>query len=94
MDYSEDSKWLCDLAFLTDICGHLNDLNLKLQGKSQFITKLYSDISAFRMKLSLFYSQITNNNTSHFRNCDKIFKKYKINSNEWYLHTTAADIIL
>lgn len=86
VDYLEDSKWLCDLAFLTDICGHLNDLNLKLQGKSQFITKLYSDISAFRMKLPLFYSQITNNNTSHFRNCDKIFKKYKINSNEYGIY--------
>ena len=64
-----------DLAFLTDICGHLNDLNLKLQGKSQLITILHGDVSAFRIKLSLFHSQIINNNTCHFPNCDKIFKK-------------------
>jgi hypothetical protein len=22
----EDESWVCDLAFLTDICGHMNDL--------------------------------------------------------------------
>ena len=26
MDYLEDSKWICDPEFLTDIYGHLNYL--------------------------------------------------------------------
>jgi putative ubiquitin-RnfH superfamily antitoxin RatB of RatAB toxin-antitoxin module len=86
VDYLEDSKWICDLAFLTDICGHLNDLNLKLQGKSQLITTLHGDVSAFRIKLSLFHSQITNNNTCHFSNCDEIFKKYNMNSNQYGIY--------
>lgn len=86
VDYLEDSNWICDLAFLTDICGHLNDLNQKLQGKCQLITKLHGDVSAFRMKLSLFHSQVTNNNTCHFLNCDQIFKKYKLNSNQYGIY--------
>ncbi|XP_067933364.1 protein FAM200B-like [Watersipora subatra] len=31
------SKDMSDLAFLVDICGHLNGLNLKLQGKNKTI---------------------------------------------------------
>jgi hypothetical protein len=33
VSHSEDESWICDLAFLTDICGHMTDLNSKLQGK-------------------------------------------------------------
>ncbi|GBP65968.1 General transcription factor II-I repeat domain-containing protein 2 [Eumeta japonica] len=31
-----DPKWICDLAFLVDLTGYLNDLNLKLQKQGQF----------------------------------------------------------
>ena len=31
----EDSQWLLDLAFLTDLTGNLNNLNLELQGKKK-----------------------------------------------------------
>ena len=33
----KDKEWMCDFAFLVDITQHLNDLNMELQGKSQFI---------------------------------------------------------
>jgi hypothetical protein len=32
ISHFEDASWISDLAFLTDVCGHLNDLNSKLQG--------------------------------------------------------------
>ena len=37
-----DDNWLKGLAFLTDITQHLSELNLKLQGKGQFVNKLFS----------------------------------------------------
>ena len=36
----------CDLAFRMDVMGHLNDLNLKLQGKNMFLHEPYSYIRA------------------------------------------------
>jgi hypothetical protein len=32
--------FLCELAFLTDITKHMNDLNMKLQGKEQNVSYL------------------------------------------------------
>ncbi|XP_060786769.1 general transcription factor II-I repeat domain-containing protein 2A-like [Neoarius graeffei] len=32
-----DEKWKCELVFLADITGHLNDLNLMLQGRDRII---------------------------------------------------------
>ena len=29
-----DKNWLCDFAFAVDIFSHMNELNVKLQGKS------------------------------------------------------------
>lgn len=33
----KDPQWLTDFAFLTDLTGHLNDLNTRLQGKDNLI---------------------------------------------------------
>ena len=32
-----DTDWLCDLAFAVDSLAHMNELNLKLQGKEEFV---------------------------------------------------------
>ncbi|XP_067949723.1 protein FAM200A-like [Watersipora subatra] len=45
---------MSDLAFLVDICGHLNDLNLKLQGKNKTIINTLPAVQAFFHKLELF----------------------------------------
>ena len=62
----EDKEWMCDFAFLVDITQHLNDLNMELQGKSQFIHNMFDKINAFESKLKIRNKHLLSNNTSHF----------------------------
>jgi hypothetical protein len=55
----KDASWVCDMALMTDICGLVNYLNSKLQGKRQLVSELYNNASVFRMKVSLFHSQLS-----------------------------------
>ena len=48
--FLHDNNWLNDLAFLKDITHHLSELNLRLQGKTQFANKLFERICAFEKK--------------------------------------------
>lgn len=50
----KDTAFLWDLAFLTDISSHLNNLITKLQGRDQTICDLYAHMGAFQRKLDLF----------------------------------------
>ena len=47
-------KFLCGLAFLTDMTNHLNVLNLSWQGKGQSSSHLVVHVEGFRSKLVLF----------------------------------------
>lgn len=62
----ENAEWMSDLAFLTDITGHLNDLNLSLQGKDKLVHNMLNQIKAFENKLVLWKKQIENFNFAHF----------------------------
>lgn len=55
MSSTED---MCDLAFLVDICGHLNKLNLKLQGREKTIVDLLVAVQSFEHQLELFATDI------------------------------------
>ena len=61
-----DATFQCDLAFLTDIAHHLNELNLKLQGKKQIITQMYDQVKSFKVKLRLWIKQLDEGNLAHF----------------------------
>ncbi|CAK6954401.1 general transcription factor II-I repeat domain-containing protein 2-like [Scomber scombrus] len=61
-----DKNWLCDFAFAVDIFSYLNELNVKLQGKDQFVHDMYKHVQAFKSKLTLFSRQIANNSFVHF----------------------------
>ena len=61
-----DENWLNDLAFLTDIAQHLSELDLKLQGKSQLVNKLFDHICAFDRKLELFQVQMSRATLTHY----------------------------
>lgn len=62
----QEESWICDLAFLSDLTGHLNDLNTSLQGKGLLITGMYYRIKAFKMALNLWMNQLQAGNTAHF----------------------------
>ncbi|EZA55208.1 General transcription factor II-I repeat domain-containing protein 2B, partial [Ooceraea biroi] len=78
---------IADLAFLTDITGHLNTLNYSLQGKDKLIVHMFDQIQSFKMKLNLWINQFQSRQLLHFPNllsvamhiADKQYDKY-INS--------------
>nr|KAF6501055.1 hypothetical protein HJG59_008042 [Molossus molossus] len=61
-----DSKWLCDLAFVVDITKYLSDLNVKLQGANQLLSSLLSNVKLFEAKLRLWKVELKRNNKVHF----------------------------
>ena len=61
-----DKNWLCDFAFAADIFSHIDKLNVKLQGKEQFVHGMYTNVRAFKSKLTLFSRKISNKSFAHF----------------------------
>ncbi|XP_033842309.1 general transcription factor II-I repeat domain-containing protein 2-like [Periophthalmus magnuspinnatus] len=61
-----DQNWLCDFAFAVEVFSHLNELNVKLQGKDQFVHDMYKHVTAFKSKLALFSRQVANASFTHF----------------------------
>ncbi|XP_066941420.1 general transcription factor II-I repeat domain-containing protein 2B-like [Macrobrachium rosenbergii] len=59
-------EWVQDLAFMVDITQHLNNLNKMLQGRKKVVTQYYENIRSFKLKLSLWETQLSNGDTSHF----------------------------
>lgn len=59
-------EWVRDLAFMVDITQHLSSLNKTLQGRQRVVTQYCDSICAFKLKLSLWETQLSKGNTSHF----------------------------
>ena len=60
-----NTDWLCDFAFAMDILSHMNELNVELQGKDQFVHDMYTNVRAFISKLFLFSRQMSNKSFAH-----------------------------
>lgn len=45
--------WISEPAFLVDLLKYMNKLNLKLQGKNQFIRDVWFHIQSFEIKFTL-----------------------------------------
>ncbi|MBN3304913.1 GSHB synthetase, partial [Amia calva] len=54
VDFMQNEEKMEIVAFLSDITSHLNDLNMKLQGKNNTVCNLTSVVCAFQKKLELF----------------------------------------
>lgn len=72
----DDKTWLSDLAFLTDITGHLNTVNQRLQGKDNFIFDMFQELQALQLKLQLFQSHLLSGNLVHFQTCLLFQREY------------------
>ena len=62
----DNSQFMSDFAFLTDISSHLATLNLKMQQRGQLVNALFSHVRAFQAKLKLFEQQLGKKDLSHF----------------------------
>ncbi len=56
------------LAFLTDIMGILNTLNIQLQGKNKNIDQMISNLNAFKDRLDILHGTLTNRNFPIYEN--------------------------
>uniref|UniRef100_A0A8C6L134 DUF4371 domain-containing protein n=1 Tax=Nothobranchius furzeri TaxID=105023 RepID=A0A8C6L134_NOTFU len=86
----EDTEWIPDLAFLTDITGKLNHLNCELQGKGKTVADMISAVNAFKAKMNIFsvhlqkkrvlhfpsVQSVLNDNASASETFDKVVDKY------------------
>ena len=63
----EDDKFRVRLCFLTDIFGHLNKLNLLLQGRHKLLCNLYEAVKGFEDKVTLFKVHAEGGNFLHFK---------------------------
>ena len=62
----DDPTFQCSLAFLTDITNHLNELNVKLQGRNHIISQMYDHVKSFKVKLGSWVKQLHEGNSIHF----------------------------
>lgn len=69
----KDKNWLINLAFLTDILGHLNILNKRLQGEGNLFPALVGSINSFMSRLRLFESNLGMGNLDHFVRLKSIY---------------------
>lgn len=73
LSFLNEKENVAVIAFLTDIFKHINDLNIKLQGKGKLVCELMSDVKSFSRKLALFINDLgLGNECLHFPNLNKI----------------------
>ena len=65
LDFLEDR--VVSIAFLADLFKHINDFNLKLQGKGKLVCDLLSEVKGFSRKIDLFHEDVKNERL-HFPN--------------------------
>lgn len=63
--FLENEKQMDNVAFLVDTTSHLNELNLRLQGKDDSICELMTAVRFFRRKLEVFKEDLQEN-CAHF----------------------------
>ncbi|XP_053177223.1 SCAN domain-containing protein 3-like [Scomber japonicus] len=62
----EDEKFMSNVAFLSDIFGHLNQLNFQLQGRDKTIVDMVEKLESFTRKLEMLEADISTGRLLHF----------------------------
>lgn len=70
----ENTEWILDLAFLTDITGKLNLWNCELQGKGKTVADMISSVNAFKAKMSIFSMHLQRKKVLHFPSVQSVLK--------------------
>uniref|UniRef100_UPI00358ECE96 general transcription factor II-I repeat domain-containing protein 2-like n=1 Tax=Myxine glutinosa TaxID=7769 RepID=UPI00358ECE96 len=78
----EDEKWLVKFVFLTDIMGHLNELNPRLQGAGQTVLDMFDTWTAFVGKLAIFSSDVATSTFRYFRHVRELSSQHSISTAE------------
>lgn len=68
-----DTEWLLKFYYLVDMTGHLNHLNVKMQGIGNTVLSLQQAVFAFQNKLEIFTADIETGRLLHFEKL-KVFK--------------------
>lgn len=66
LEIIKSTEWRHELFFLCDLINHLNTLNLKLQGRGQFVWDMARSVAEFKLKLILFKTEIEADDFSQF----------------------------
>lgn len=82
----EDSSWLMALAFLADITGKLNILNLELQGKDKHVAQMIGSVKSFKAKLILWMSHMKTKSLVHFPSMKKMVCDSDFNPSPFVIH--------
>lgn len=61
-----DGKWLVQVAYLADLFGELNALNISMQGRDKSLVDLAEKLSAFKAKLQLWRRKVDQGKTASF----------------------------
>lgn len=65
-DFLTDFSWLCSTAYLADVFGYLNELNLSLQGNNVDMFKVEDKISAMVKKCQIWAARIGKDSFTNF----------------------------
>lgn len=76
----EDEEWIVKLAFLADITGHLNELNLRLQGAGQTVLQMFETWAAFVAKLAVFSGDIASSTFRYFGHLRELSSQHNIST--------------
>ena len=87
-------EWLWKLAFCVDLMTHLNDFNLRLQGKTSLLCNMYTEVKAFRQKLDLFATLLSRDNFPHFPVCEQFNQEANLPFPSKFVHDTISTLKL
>lgn len=70
--FLDDKEWVLSVAFLCDITQHLNELNLKMQGRNKTVYELYTAVKVFSDKLDVLEQSVRGSDYRFFPTVQKV----------------------
>ncbi|KAJ4929884.1 hypothetical protein JOQ06_018904 [Pogonophryne albipinna] len=70
--FLDDKEWVLSVAFLCDITQHLNELNIKMQGRNKTVYELYTAVRVFSDKLDVLEQSVRGSDYRFFPTVQKV----------------------